>query len=704
MRYCKILLFFVFLSFHISTYSQSQSWIAYNDSANKNGGTSEETVTEINIGRSSPGPNSGELLQYGSGEGTGVTATYKETLSVGSVFWTSDSITYDEESDAARIFSEVLDLTGNISYGDAPGWYMDLEIEGLDPDRKYTFVGTAMRGGGAGYAERTTNWKIIDADKYTYASSSGAWKVGEDSVEFSTGHNEVGYVAKWTDISPGEDGKIIIRTSHSVGEENGGLPGAHSYKGYAGGVFMLESQADVDEVDIEDDISIVRVFPRENQSELQPKCPIEITIQQSNSLINQDSVNLLINGEDVEPIIDLNTDEIIIRYYPLIPFESNSTNTVKLNFEDTSISPRKYLKEWKFSVMDISIYDVLVVDPIDIENKNEGFAIRVVATNTDEQNPDNEILNDISDLWWIWDEQYFNYAEKKYENKKGYFIEYDQVNYQRDMGAIGNKANEKMFPGILGSDSLIPNGYETPVVNFGLEITTFLELESGFNQFEITTTPYHKLYIGFGDDAEELIPDPSVNPGTGDSRAWQYKFIIENTGIYPFTLHYLDSLSGSSSLTASGGSASSLEWISVSPEGKKFLINQNNPKAINAFIPDYAFVKPASLPLINYSINKDKDIKITFNGILQQANSVNGPWIDTISESPKTVSFAEILLEQHTAKHGGFGIRTWSAEKGNLKSFDETKGQYEILSPAEFAERFDLDYPIKQFYRARLNE
>ena len=65
---------------------------------------------------------------------------------------------------------------------------------------------------------------------------------------------------------------------------------------------------------------------------------------------------------------------------------------------------------------------------------------------------------------------------------------------------------------------------------------------------------------------------------------------------------------------------------------------------------------------------------------------------------------AEILLEQHTAKHGGFGIRTWSPEKGNLKSFDETKGQYEFLSPAEFAERFGLDYPIKQFYRARLFE
>ena len=65
---------------------------------------------------------------------------------------------------------------------------------------------------------------------------------------------------------------------------------------------------------------------------------------------------------------------------------------------------------------------------------------------------------------------------------------------------------------------------------------------------------------------------------------------------------------------------------------------------------------------------------------------------------------AEILLEQHIAKHGEFGIRTWSVDGENLKSFDETKGQYEILSPAEFAERFGLGYPIKQFYRARMVE
>jgi outer membrane protein assembly factor BamB len=94
--------------------------------------------------------------------------------------------------------------------------------------------------------------------------------------------------------------------------------------------------------------------------------------------------------------------------------------------------------------------------------------------------------------------------------------------------------------------------------------------------------------------------------------------------------------------------------------------------------------------------------QIDFSGDLQDWKNLGK--IDTNKTITDSRNSAEILLEQHTAKHGGFGIRTWSAEKGNLKSFDETKGQYEFLSPAEFAERFGLDYPIKQFYRARLVE
>ena len=80
----------------------------------------------------------------------GVTATYEETLSEGSVYWTSDAITFDEESDAAKLFGEALDLTGNISYGDAPGWHMDLILEGPGSEQQICFCrdSDARRGAG----------------------------------------------------------------------------------------------------------------------------------------------------------------------------------------------------------------------------------------------------------------------------------------------------------------------------------------------------------------------------------------------------------------------------------------------------------------------------------------------------------------------------------------------------------------------------
>ena len=65
----------------------------------------------------------------------------------------------------------------------------------------------------------------------------------------------------------------------------------------------------------------------------------------------------------------------------------------------------------------------------------------------------------------------------------------------------------------------------------------------------------------------------------------------------------------------------------------------------------------------------------------------------------------EILLEQHTRKHGGIGLRTWSADDdGKLKYFYKTKNRYKFLSPPEFTERFELNFPAKRYYRARLVE
>jgi len=222
--------------------ADSDTWVAYNDCVYVDGQFIADNVTTFAIGRSNPHSESGELIRQSDGLGTGVLVTFSEFKTSGSLNWAKDSATFDDGSDAAEIFGDYVDPAGNISYGDAPGWYLDLIIEGLDPAGYYTFAGSVNRNGGADYGDRVTNWKIMGADNFTYAGSDGAQKISEDALEFVTGINNVGYVAKWTNINPGKDGEIAIRTSHSVGADNGGIPDANEYKGYAGGVFMLEFQ------------------------------------------------------------------------------------------------------------------------------------------------------------------------------------------------------------------------------------------------------------------------------------------------------------------------------------------------------------------------------------------------------------------------------------------------------------------------------
>jgi hypothetical protein len=462
-------------------------------------------------------------------------------------------------------------------------------------------------------------------------------------VEFSTGHNEAGYVAKWTDIAPGADGRVVIRTSHSVGEANGGLAGAHAYKGYAGGAFMLELQGDAGAVDPKKGLSILRVYPRENELEAHPNSPIHALIEYAAHKVDPDSVALFLDGKKVASEIQQDGDRTLIVHDTVGAFEDYSDHTVRVEFADDSDAHRQYTKSWNFTVMDWTQYDALPADLAitlaDLEKQEHGFAIRVAATNLEETDPDKEIMGEIGDLWWIWDEEYSDYSDRTLFNSKGYYLERDQINYQRDGRAIGNKAGEKLFPGINGTESLISEEWEFPVIHFGLEATAYLDLKKGYYHMQITTTPGHLLYVGFGDDAEELFPDESVNPGIGDSKAWQYNFVVEKSGVYPFTLLYYDSLSGSSSLTASGGSASSLEWLSVAPTGLKFLINEDDAQAITAYIPPKAIaeVKPATMSVLL----QDGNVIVSWTepGVLQGAEKVTGPWNDVAGAgSPHAVA------------------------------------------------------------------
>jgi hypothetical protein len=232
----------ILLAFVVVNVNAVSGWKAYNDCVYEKGVQfHKKNVTTFGLGRGNPLPEEGKLVQFKMGKETGIIASFIEHKSQGNTInWAKDESMFNDGSDADKIFGDIADATGNMSYNDGPGWHLDLVFSGLKADSLYTFVGTVNRNGGPGYKERITNWTIMGADSFIYKSSGAAHKIGEDSVEFSTGENDEGLIARWEDIRSGDDGEFQIRTSHSIGSKKGGIKNAHAFKGYAGGLFMLE--------------------------------------------------------------------------------------------------------------------------------------------------------------------------------------------------------------------------------------------------------------------------------------------------------------------------------------------------------------------------------------------------------------------------------------------------------------------------------
>ncbi|MBN1787606.1 MAG: PASTA domain-containing protein [Sedimentisphaerales bacterium] len=190
--------------------------------------------------------SSGELIDYATGTGTGVTASLTE---YGGVVWQPQvgcltscwSGGYDPApgTDAYNTFNGIVDMTGTIYYGDITGWYVDIDFTGLDPNMTYTFATSASRAkdrtdGLPGYNYRISVYTISGVDSATNASTPGVVEYEPTRVRMNTGNNHFeGYVARWTDINPGADGTFKIRVEADSNSEG-------NRKAYAFDVFMLE--------------------------------------------------------------------------------------------------------------------------------------------------------------------------------------------------------------------------------------------------------------------------------------------------------------------------------------------------------------------------------------------------------------------------------------------------------------------------------
>lgn len=116
------------------------------------------------------------------------------------------------------------------------GYTVDYNFTGLNPEMRYSFVGTSMRGNSS-YANRWTLVEIVNPQSATAAHSAGAgiYTNGFTSsiVALNSGMNDTtgDYVA-WTDIQPASDGSFTIRCTMYEGEYPGGSAALAPY-GYS---------------------------------------------------------------------------------------------------------------------------------------------------------------------------------------------------------------------------------------------------------------------------------------------------------------------------------------------------------------------------------------------------------------------------------------------------------------------------------------
>ncbi len=215
----------------VVTAQSTLNWTAYND-CNFVDGDRDQNITKIGVS----GTTSGTLIRRGGGAATPVTATFTKN---GDFLLTNNGIEAVMGTDAYDTFSNNVSCSGVVN-SSTSGWWVDLTLSGLDPAKSYTFAGTAIRGGGtSGYNNRNSTFILSGDEGATNASSTGTVVIDSHTIAFNTGgNNNEGYVVRWTDIDPGSDGTIVIRSRASSTSE---IPGSTA-NAYALSVFMLQER------------------------------------------------------------------------------------------------------------------------------------------------------------------------------------------------------------------------------------------------------------------------------------------------------------------------------------------------------------------------------------------------------------------------------------------------------------------------------
>ncbi|HZO54148.1 MAG TPA: Ig-like domain-containing protein [Bryobacteraceae bacterium] len=232
-------------------HAQVTNWVAYNDSVPNytnptNGWVTHPRATGHDMGE---GTASGSLTNFLTGEQLPVTISCFHT---GTPHAFGLAVRCNDNTPAAQIFKGIVDINndgsaqpgGNVigvESSAARSDYATFTISGLNPNKRYIFRGTGVRGGP--YGLRWSVATIIGAQTWVdahingnggavagvYTSNTYPASLGAGQAAWNAGDNKPGAVIGWDFITPAPDGTFSVQSSNYVGQIPGGTAANNTY-------------------------------------------------------------------------------------------------------------------------------------------------------------------------------------------------------------------------------------------------------------------------------------------------------------------------------------------------------------------------------------------------------------------------------------------------------------------------------------------
>jgi hypothetical protein len=222
--------------------SAFSNFIAYNDCIRGPEDTTAPNVTNWTLYNGFTSQSSGYLIDFHTGLQTNVKASFSWNASAGlGVSETSGSAEGESQprpgTPAYEIFGGIVDFSNRLIYYGSSGWWVEIEFTGLNPQKNYTFVTTAIRG--AFYTDRLTLFTLSGHLSAVNNSSDGVYLKSGDQTVLMAGGNHLsttGYVVRWDQIRVADrgDGTGSFRVrAEAYGSQ---------YRAYPFGGFMLAEE------------------------------------------------------------------------------------------------------------------------------------------------------------------------------------------------------------------------------------------------------------------------------------------------------------------------------------------------------------------------------------------------------------------------------------------------------------------------------